>query len=340
MSGISEVARRAGVSKSTASRALSGRGYVAPATQQRVQAVAEELGYVPSTSAVSLATGKTQTIGVIVPDTARWFFGEVIEGIQRALMDHGLDLALYSALPGSAERAHVFETYLGRNRFDGLISVGIEPDEQELERIASLGKPFVSIGSYDVGNSAVSIDDAAAARIATEHLLSLGHEHIVFLGGRLDDPSRPSYGDHQRVTGYQQTMSTAGLAAYAQHVPCSVAMPEGYAAAVDLLSDPRTRPTAIVAVADEVAIGAIIAARRMGIAVPTQLSVVGIDDHDLAEMFSLTTLRQDPRAQGAAAVALLLAHMADPLLAAHREWAPVRFVVRNTTVRPGAAAPA
>lgn len=332
MSGIAEVARRAGVSKSTASRALSGKGYVSPATQKRVQAAADALGYVPSTSAVSLATGRTQTVGVIVPHTTHWFFGEVLEGIQRALMERGFDLALYAADPGSLERAHVFETYLGRSRFDGLIGVGIEPDEHELERIARLGKPFVSIGSYDVGNSAVSIDDAAAARLATEHLIALGHEDIVFLGGESRTPW-PSYGDARRVAGYTEAMQAAGLADRVRHIPAAVTMPGGYGTAVDLLTDARFRPTGIVAVADEVAIGAIIAARRMGLGVPSDLSVVGIDDHENAEMFGLTTLRQLPREQAAHAVELLQRHMDDPAMAPVREWATTRFIIRNSTAR-------
>lgn len=333
MSGIAEVARRAGVSKSTASRALSGRGYVSPATQERVQEAANALGYVPSTNAVSLATGRTQTIGVIVPHANHWFFGEVLEGIQRALMERGFDLALYSAQPGTLERSHVFETYLGRSRFDGLITVGIEPDQQELERIAALGKPFVSIGSYDIGNSAVSIDDAASARIATEHLLALGHTDIVFLGGEANK-AWPSFGDAHRVTGYASAMRAAGLESTIRLAPCAVSMPAGYDAAVDLLSDARTRPTAIVAVADEVAIGSIIAARRMGISVPAQLSVVGIDDHENAEMFALTTLRQSPREQAALAVELLEEHIDSPDAPPRRIWAPTRFVIRNSTAAP------
>lgn len=335
MSGIADVARRAGVSKSTASRALSGRGYVSPSTRKRVEAAASALGYVPSTNAVSLATGRTQTVGVIVPHTTHWYFGEVLEGIQRALMERGFDLALYAALPGSLERAHVFETYLGRSRFDGLITVGIEPDEHELERIAALGKPFVSIGSYDVGNSAVSIDDEATARLATEHLLSLGHEDIAFVGGESAEDGKPwhSFGDARRVTGYTDAMAAAGLTERIRVVPSAVSMPAGYDTAVDLLSDVRTRPTAVVAVADEVAIGTIIAARRMGIAVPTQLSVVGIDDHENAEMFALTTLRQHPREQADLAVALLADHMDDPDAPPARVWATTRFIIRNSTAQ-------
>ncbi|WP_040163885.1 LacI family DNA-binding transcriptional regulator [Microbacterium gorillae] len=337
MSGIADVARRAGVSKSTASRALSGRGYVSPATQRRVQAAADALGYVPSTSAVSLATGRTQTVGVIVPHTTNWYFGEVLAGVQHALMERDLDLALYSGHPGTLERARVFETYLGRSRFDGLITVGIEPDQQELERIAALGKPFVSIGSYDVGNSAVSIDDEATARLATEHLLALGHTDIVFLGGEVGG-TWPSFGDARRFHGYAEAMRSAGWDSAIRRISSEVSMPGGYDAAVDLLSDARRRPTGIVAVADEVGIGAIIAARRMGVGVPSQVSVVGIDDHANAAMFALTTLRQSPREQARLAVELLQRHLEDAAATPKRVWAPTRFIIRNSTSAPPASA--
>jgi DNA-binding LacI/PurR family transcriptional regulator len=128
VSGIAEVARLAGVSKSTASRALGGTGYVSEDTRRRVVDAAATIGYVPSTSAVSLATGRTQNIGVVMPYVNRWFFAEVLEGIQQALLERGLDLTLYDAKPGTAGRNRIFEDFLARKRFDGLIAVGLEPD--------------------------------------------------------------------------------------------------------------------------------------------------------------------------------------------------------------------
>lgn len=333
MSGIADVARRAGVSKSTASRALTGSGYVSAETRQRVRAAADALGYVPSTHAVSLATGKTRTIGVIVPHVTRWYFGEVVDGIQSALIWHDLDCALFSAEPGSAHRQRMFDTYLGRRRFDGLITVGIEPSARELERIAALGKPLVTIGSYDAGTSAVSIDDFDAAHRATEHLIGLGHTNIAFVGGAPENHEH-SFGDTRRILGYRAAMAKSGLAEHARHVPCDVDMPDGYATAVDFLSSSRVRPTAIVAVCDEVAIGVIIAARRQGVGVPNDLSVIGIDDHAHAEMFSLTTLHQNPREQGETAVELLNRLIAEPSSPPERVWAPATMIIRNSTAAP------
>ena len=339
MAGIADVARAAGVSKSTASRALTGAGYVSDDTRERVRQAAAALGYVPTTSAVSLVTGRTQTVGVVVPALDRWFFAQVLEGIQDALRERRYDLALYGAAPESDARREMFEHILARKRFDGLIAVGIEPSAQELERLVAFDRPVVSVGGYDVGTHAVSIDDEAAARIATEHLIGLGHRAITFLGGDADG-RRTSFGDQHRLSGYLAAMRGAGLSASAHHTPTEVTVPGGYGAAVELLGDRRTRPTAIVGVCDEVAVGAIIAARRLGLRVPEHLSVVGIDDHSYAEMFSLTTLQQRPHQQGRAAVQLLMWQLEDPTAPTHRIYESSPLIVRNSTAAVDDAASA
>lgn len=329
MSGIAEVARRAGVSKSTASRALGGTGYVSDDTRRRVERAAAELGYVPSTSAVSLATGRTQNVGVVMPYLNRWFFAEVLEGIQEVLLEQGLDLTLYDAKPGTKGRAKIFEDFLARKRFDGLIAVGLEPDDHEMERLIAIGRPLVSVVGTSRKTSVVAIDDNHAARRATEHLIALGHRDIAFIGGRTT--GHWAKVDQLRLHGYQSGMTDAGLASHLRHIESDVTVPGGYASAVDALGDVRSRPSALVATCDEVAIGAIIAARRLGVQVPSDLSVIGIDDHEFAEMFSLTTLRQVPREQGRVSADLLLAQLADPDRPPTVAQMKAKLVVRNST---------
>ncbi len=329
MSGISDVARLAGVSKSTASRALSGTGYVSEETRVKVEAVATSLGYVPSMNAASLVTGRTRNVGVVIPYVNRWFFAEVLEGIQGALLERGLDLTLYDAKPGTEARSKIFEDFLARKRFDGLIAIGLEPDHHELERLLTIGKPVVSVvGSGDT-TTVIQVDDDYAARRATEHVVALGHRDVAFLGG--GPGVHWAQVDRRRLEGYLTAMKDAGLADHIAHIRSDVTLPGGYAAAVDALGDARARPTAIVATCDEVAIGAIIAARRLGVQVPSDLSVIGIDDHEFAEMFSLTTLRQSPREQGRVAVELLLAHLDDPGRAPTTVRMQAQLVVRNST---------
>lgn len=332
VSGIADVAHLAGVSKSTASRALNGTGYVSESTRSRVLEAANTLRYVASTSAVSLATGRTQNIGVVMPYVTRWFFAEVLEGIQDSLLSRDLDLTLYDARPGSAGRERIFEQFLARKRFDGLISVGLEPGDDELERLLAIDRPMVSVVGAGAGTSVIEIDDNDAARRATEHLISLGHRDIAFVGGGGD--THWAQVDRRRLDGYLESMSDAGLASSTRHITSEVSLPGGYAAAVDLLGDARSRPSAVVASCDEVAIGTIIASRRLGIRVPTDLSVVGIDDHEYAEMFGLTTLEQNPREQGAAAVELLLRQIDDPTLPPESVHLHARLVMRTSTAPP------
>jgi DNA-binding LacI/PurR family transcriptional regulator len=328
MSGISDVARLAGVSKSTASRALSGNGYVSEKNRTKVEKVAASLGYVPSTNAAGLATGRTRNVGVVIPYLHRWFFAEVLEGIQSALLERGLDLTLYDANPGTEARRRIFEDFLARKRFDGLIAVGLEPDDHELKRLLQIGRPLVNVAGSEAATTGIGIDDDDAARRATAHLLALGHRRIAFVGG---GNSRWASVDHRRLNGYLAAMSEADLSAEVVHVTSDVTLPGGYAASVDILGSARNRPTGIVAVCDEVAIGTIIAARRLGIGVPSDLSVVGIDDHEYAEMFALTTLRQAPREQGRAAVELLEAQLVHPAAPPTLVRAPARLIVRATT---------
>jgi DNA-binding LacI/PurR family transcriptional regulator len=335
VSALADVARMAMVSKSTASRALSGSGYVSPQTRLRVTEAAAEIGYVVSSNAASLVTGRTRNVGVVIPFINRWFFGEVLEGIEAALIGAGYDLTLYRLSEDPAQRRRVFDYFLVRKRVDAVLAVGTELTSQEIGLLQDLGKPIVGLGGYIEGIPTLSIDDVDAARLATTHLTSLGHERIIHLGG--DQDEQMDFRVHaQRLTGFRRAMSDAGLEhAGAFHaVPFSVQ--GGYQSARQLLSDPRTRPTAIVAGCDEIAIGVIIAARELGIQVPAQLSVIGIDDHDLSEMFGLTTLSQRPGLQGRLAVDLLMRELdvtSDPG-DVQRVAIPVVLRVRHSTTAP------
>ena len=333
MSALSDVARLADVSKATASRALSGRGYVSPETRERVIAAAAELGYVVSTNAASLVTGQTRNVGVVIPHINRWYFGDVLEGIESALIAAGYDLTLYRLSEDSDERRRVFEYFLVRKRVDAVIAVGIELTQHEVALLDALGKPVVGIGGPIHGIATLSIDDVAAAALVTDHLISLGHVRIMHFGG--DQGDEMDFRVHsQRLAGFRLAMDAAGLDHTESFRSTALSVPGGYAIGLAVLADPRTRPTAVFAGSDEVAIGTIVAARQLGIQVPNQLSVVGIDGHELAEMFALTTLAQDPAEQGATAVRLAMAGIDGAPV--DRVWTPfpVRLEVRGSTRAP------
>lgn len=337
MSALSDVARIAEVSKATASRALSGRGYVSAETRDRVVSAAAAIGYVVSANAASLVTGRTRNVGVVIPHINRWFFGEVLEGIEEALVAAGYDLTLYQLSADPTERRRVFEYFLVRKRVDAVIAVGIELNAHELQLLHALTKPVAAIGGPIEGIATLSIDDVAAARTVTDHLISLGHVKLLHLGG--DQRAELDFRVHaDRRRGYLMSTIAARLPGAFRAIPLTI--PGGYTAALNLLGNPRTRPTGIVAGSDEVAIGAILAARQLGIRVPEELSVVGIDGHELAEMFDLTTLEQHPRGQGALAVDLVMAELSatGPSSDAPRWRAyPAQLVVRGSTAVPGAS---
>ncbi|NQX04609.1 LacI family DNA-binding transcriptional regulator [Rathayibacter sp. VKM Ac-2856] len=342
MPGIEEVAELAGVSKATVSRALSGRGYVSAGTKQRVEHAASSLGYVVSANASSLVTGRSNNVAVIIPVINQWFFGGIIEGIERALLAAGYDLLLYNIDKHLDARRSVFEYYLVRKRVDAIVAVTLEISPDETEALLALGKPIVGIGGSLPGIPTFSIDDVAAARLATEHLLSLGHERIVHIGG-LKEEEMDFHVHTKRNEGFTQALAAAGLGREAGHfVPTRFDIPGGHRAGRQVLGDPRTRPTAIFAASDEIAIGIILAARELGLSVPEDVSIIGIDDHPLAELFGLSSIRQDPGQQGELAVALVLEALAaiargEAPPPARHTTIPASLVIRTSTSAPRGA---
>jgi LacI family transcriptional regulator, repressor for deo operon, udp, cdd, tsx, nupC, and nupG len=336
VAGIEEVARAVGVSSATVSRALSGRGHVSVATRARVLEAARELGYVVSSSASALATGRMRNVGVVIPFLNRWFYGAVVEGAESALLEQGYDLTLYNLGGGVDERRSVFEHFLLRKRVDAVIAVSLELTEAEVARLHEVGKPMVGVGGPLPGVRTLSIDDLAVSRLATEHLIGLGHRRIAHIGGDRAvemDFHLPT----TRRLGYQAALVDAGLPDDPRLFQAGdFTMQGGYAAAKQLLGVPHDRPTAIFAASDEMAFGAILAARDLGMDVPRDVSIVGIDDHDLASFFQLTTVAQYPMLQGRMAVDVLMQelHPGHPEPDSLNTPLPYDLVVRSSTARP------
>ncbi|WP_210479253.1 LacI family DNA-binding transcriptional regulator [Naasia sp. SYSU D00948] len=339
MIGIDDVARAVGVSPATVSRALSGRGPVSEATRQQVLEAARELGYVVSSNASGLASGRTRAVGVIVPFLNRWFYAQVLEAAQNALLAAGYDLTLYNLGGGVDTRRSVFEQFLFRQRVDGLIAISLEVTTEEVRRLHEIGKPIVCVGGPIPGLRTLSIDDIEISRIATDHLTALGHRRIAHIAG-----GGGGYDFHlplNRRVGYELALRNAGIEPDPGLVePADFTIAGGHAVAARFLADPERRPTAIFAASDEMAIGAILAAREIGLRVPEDLSVVGIDDHELAPFFGLTTVAQYPGNQGARAVELLLSELGrDAAPSEDGEGnEPLGFdlVIRSTTAAPPA----
>lgn len=316
MVSIVDVARAAGVSSATVSRALSGRGHVAAATREKILRLAGELGYVVSSSASSLASGRTRNIGVMVPDLHRWFFSTVLTGISETLSRRGYDLTLYNVTDAPAVRSELFSSFLRRGRVDGLIVLAMELDSQEVHQLVELGMPVITLGGANEPLPGLAIDDHAVAGLAVEHLLRLGHERIGRIGAEATfdkDFKVPA----RRESGFRDALEHAGLAMDPRlAATADFTIEGGHGGAKQILGRSASAPTAVVAFSDEMAIGAVLAARELGLDVPGDISVVGIDGHDLGPLFGLTTVDQHPFNQGVRA--------AEEILRLTEDTAPVR----------------
>lgn len=336
MPGINAVAELAGVSTATVSRALSGNGHVSAATRERVLAAALELEYVVSSNASSLATGRTKNVGVVIPFLNRWFYGSVLEGAESALLSHGYDLTLYNLGGGGEERRLVFEHFLLRKRVDAVIAISLELTPSEVGRLIDMNKPIVGVGGPLTGVRTLSIDDVEVARLATEHLLSLGHRTIAHIGDNPEVEMDFHLPTNRRV-GYEAALEAFGISVDPElFQPADFTLQGGYRAAKQLFGNPRKRPTAVFAASDEMAIGTILAARDMGLHVPNDVSVIGVDDHELAEFFGLSTIAQFPAEQGRKAVEILMDQLHPGTRAKGSVNTPLHFelIVRSSTARP------
>lgn len=339
MATIQRVAELAGVSTATVSRALAGKTTVSPATRKRVEDAARELGYVASATASSLASGRTRNIGMVMPFLGSWYYQNVLKGAHRALADAGYDLTLYHLEDTDRHperRQRLFEEFLLRKRVDAFIVVSLELTDDELARIHDLGKPMVGLGGPLAGVTTLSLDDRAVAELATSHLTALGHRRIAFIGGT-EGHNLDFHLPARRRQGYEDALRAAEIEPdeRLRHI-ADFTLEGGYQATLQILGDPRVRPTAIFAVSDEMAIGAILAARDLGLRVPEDLSVVGIDGHELGGFFQLTTVDQHPVEQGRLAAGAMLQelrpHAAPP---AHADLeVPYELRVRKSTAVP------
>lgn len=334
--GIVQVAARAGVSQATVSRALRGHPGVSPTTRARVRAAASELGYAPSAYAAALARGSSNAIGVVSPWISRWFFATVLEGVHQVVAEHGYDMLLYPLGPADGSESARMDALGLHKRVDGVLGLAL-PNELRARMLSRV--PIVTVGTSTPGIPGVQVDDAEVGYLATRHLLELGHRRIAFLGLDPDDV----YGFKvaaDRYQGYRKALHEATLSPDPSLVETTgFEVEAGEAALEELLAraewDPLRLPTAVVAVSDEVAVGVIYAARHRGIRVPADLSVVGVDNHDMARLFDLTTVEQPVVEQGRIATEMLVelirtGRPPDPLLV---QLTP-GLIERNSTAPP------
>ncbi|MGI8456643.1 MAG: LacI family DNA-binding transcriptional regulator [Propionibacteriaceae bacterium] len=332
---LAEVAARAGVSSATVSRSLRGVPKVAPGTRQRVLDAARQLSYVTASQASATDSGPRHTVAVIVPFITRWFFATATAGAVDHLRSRGYDVLLYHL--GNADvRDDFFHRMPLAGRVDGIMTLSMPLTEEHTLSLRALGMPLVSIGSSIPGSPSVGIDEVGAARAAVDHLLNLRHQRIGLIASRPDDRRFDFLSSFGRRLGFEEALGAAGLEFDDRLVVDGPHGIDGGAVAMsELLSRPQL-PTAVLAEFDELAIGALWALRRAGLRVPEDVSVVGIDDHEMAEFVDLTTVAQSVAEQGQVAASLLLqllgAEEGIPTVEPIR--LPIRLILRGTTAPP------
>lgn len=336
MSNIYAVARHAGVSTATVSRVLSRPDVVAPGTRLRVLKAVEHLGYTPNSAAKHLRTRRSGKILVTVPDISNPFFSLILQGIEDAAQREG-----YAVLLGDTQhdekREERYALMLRRNEADGLIFLGhrLPKVAAELIRImAPLSAPVVNGCEFSpgLGVPGVHIDNAGGAAEAMNHLYGLGHRRIGVVTGPLDSPL-----SLDRLRGTRSCASTHGAEDSLVLMTGDFSIASGCAAAEQLL-ERATPPTAIFCFNDEMAIGVIDAARRRGVKVPADLSVVGFDDIRFARHVdpALTTIAQPMREIGHGTVGLLLQILEGRATQPRSVTLPHTLIVRGSTAGPKA----
>jgi alanine racemase len=307
---IDDVAREAGVSKTAVSFAFNSPQRLAPETALRIREVADSLGYRPNPVARMLTQRQTMTIGVLTPQAlsvmfGNPFFGTFCEGVALIAEERGYALHFISPLHGSLIRA------IDRATVDGVVAIGLADTHPEVEQIRRAGLPLVLVDSTSLPeHGSVQSDDIGGAFAAATHLASLGHREVLVLGVEPPAPGSPEPDGvaSRRLRGYRDALASVGASIPDTRVILVPATIDGGIEGVARGRAGRIHFTAILAMSDAVAIGAMRALRDLGFDIPGDVSVVGFDDIDLAAHVDppLTTVHQPTRRKGAEALRALL----------------------------------
>ena len=323
---IEDVARAAGVARSTAALALRGSPRLRESTVLAVREAADRLGYVYDRLAARLRSGRSNTVGLLVCEITNPFYAELTAGVQSALEDSGL-AAFLANTDESLDRQQRMLERLREQRADGVILVpaaGTRP--ALLDELDRWGMPWVTMVRGFQRGSHAGADDRAGISLATRHLIGLGHRRIAFLGG-----AAASSASQRRRAGYARALAEAGLS------PMLLPCPSDLGAAAEIAAGLTQRgPTALVCFNDSVAFGAMLGLARAGRTPGRDVAVTGFDDIRAAAHWfpALTTVRAHPAEIGAAAAQLLLERIADPAAPTRRVTMRPELVIRSSCGGP------
>ena len=327
---IYDIAKKARVSPSTVSRALEDHPHIKAETKKRIQELAKEMEYVPSTVAKSLAVNKTWTIGMVLAAISDPFMGRVIEGVERVAIEAGFNVFISTSQNDRQQEIAAIKM-LQKRRVDGIIVIASHLFYQYPQFFGRSKIPIVIINEQKPGETMhfVTVDDVHAAQLAVEHLLALGHCRIGYVGVT----NRPKSNQY-RLKGYQDALEAAGIASDPALIFTSHTIEDhvkiGEASLEPLLA---AGATAVFCYNDTTAMGLLAACYKRGVSVPGNLSIIGFDDIDMAAYTipPLTTIRQPRFELGQRAM-----HMMLDLLAGQQpenQMVPGELVVRQTTAK-------
>jgi LacI family transcriptional regulator len=331
---IRDVAREAGVSVTTVSRALNGHDDVAAPTRARIREVATRLEYHPNVAARSLQASRAGAIGLIIPSVLHRpgdpFWGDFIVGVATACAVRDVDLLVSAADSANEGRGDLQQLLRGR-RVDGLIVCDVRRADRRVALLRDCDLPFVAFGRTIEHDDYphIDVDGAFGTSQAVQHLISLGHRHIAYLG--VDSDFSFSY---YRLLGYRQTLRQAGISYDSRLVIEDLTEASARDAAHDVLCQ-SPRPTAVFAAADFLAIAVLSTARALGLAVPAQLSIAVFDDSQVVRHAQppLTAIAQPNRRVGEEAAHLLVDRITNPGSPPLRRSIVPTLVVRESTGR-------
>jgi DNA-binding LacI/PurR family transcriptional regulator len=334
---IADIARVAGVSHTTVSRALRGSSLISLDTRERIQRLAQEMGYTPNLIAQSLQTRRTSMIGLVVTSIDDPFLSDVVKGVEEVARGAGFSVLLSATHNNPDQEMAVIETF-HRRRVDGILVASSRITSKYKKRLDHIRVPTVLINSQAESQAEplhwVAVDDGIGATLAVQHLLQLGHRAIGYLGVNCRPRS-----NQLRLQAYRNTLAKANLACGDDWVVIAPGAEASHEE--DVVAGRTWLPrlldagcTAVFCYNDMVAIGVLIACQERGIAVPQELSVVGFDDISTASYVTpaLTTIQQPKRELGQQAAEVMLDllnnrpgknHVLQPTLVARASTAPL-----------------
>lgn len=332
MATIADVAARANVGIGTVSRVLNHSPNISPKTRAKVLAAISELNYRPNHMARGLSSGRTHTVGAIVPFFTHPSAVERLRGIVETLRDSDYDLVLFNVESVHQRNEH-FTSLAHRGRVDGVIVQSLHPTDAEVQAFQTEAMPVVLVDTEHPAVPHITTDDLRGGYMAGRHLVDLGHRRVAFVG----DPPHNPFGftsSLKRLHGFRKALEEAGVQLSAPYVKEG---PHGRHVAhrltSELLALPEP-PTAIFAASDTQALGVLEAAQQCGLSVPRDLSIIGFDDVEVAPYVGLTTVRQALGQSGARGAELLLSMLRGEEVGAVREVLPLELIVRKTTAPP------